>query len=128
MEVPPHKKRKLSPVFGGRPSGEDNNEDMSSTSSKDESKPSGSKIRIQSKDFTLNGLRRDAFLASIGAYNSSAMQLQIEELLSNVRPDYERRMLQAENAIRKLKDIIERIPARDAKSVCIPAKARVIFY
>lgn len=52
------------------------------------------------------------------AYSSDLLQLQIDELLLKVRPDYERRMLEAENALRKLKHIIERIPNREAKPVC----------
>lgn len=52
-----------------------------------------------------------------GAYNTNLFQLQVNELLSRVRPDYERRMNKVENALRKLKGIIERIPNRDAKPV-----------
>ena len=48
------------------------------------------------------------------------MQLQIDELLATVRPDYERRMKIAENSLRKLKAIIERIPPREAQPVRLP--------
>lgn len=58
------------------------------------------------------------------AYGSSLFQLQIDELLSKVRPDYERRMVKAESALRKLKEIIERIPNCDAKSVCCFVQVR----
>lgn len=51
------------------------------------------------------------------AYNSSMLQLQIDELLSEVRPDYEKRMVSAETAIRKLKKIINDIPDRGPDSV-----------
>lgn len=45
-------------------------------------------------------------------------KLKANELLAKVQPDYERRMVKVENSLRKLKDIIERIPDREAKSVC----------
>lgn len=53
-----------------------------------------------------------------GVYSSSLFQLQTDELLTKVRPDYERRMIKAESALRKLKEVILRIPNHDPKSVC----------
>jgi hypothetical protein len=53
-----------------------------------------------------------------GVYSSSLFQLQTDELLIKVRPDYDRRMIKAENALRKLKEVILRIPNHDPKSVC----------
>lgn len=46
-------------------------------------------------------------------YNSNMFKLQTEELLARVRPDYKKRMAKVENALRKLKTIIEQIPSRD---------------
>ena len=113
MAIPPHKKPKLSPQS------QDHDRTISETSFEDESRPSGFITGIQSKDSSRNGRRRDVSKRTMGTCNSDLMQLQVEELLSNVRPDYKRRMVKAENAIHKLKDIIQRIPARDAKSVCV---------
>ena len=53
---------------------------------------------------------------STGAYNSNMFQLQVDELLLKVRPA-KGRMVQAENALRKVKDIIEHIPNREPKPV-----------
>lgn len=64
-----------------------------------------------------NEVRNQPALSS-SAPSSSMFQLQVEQLLLKVRPDYERRMVKAEDALRKLKEIIERIPDRDAKPVC----------
>ena len=48
-------------------------------------------------------------------------KLKTHQLLTRVQPDYERRMVKAENSLRKLKDTIERIPDRGAKPVCTSA-------
>lgn len=61
--------------------------------------------------------RNPATSFTSSAYNSSMLQLQIDELLSEVRPDYEKRMVSVENAIRKLKKIINDIPDRGPDSV-----------
>ena len=65
-------------------------------------------------------LRNDKYdkpkLISTGAYSSHMFQLQADELLLKVRPPGGR-MVQAENALRKLKDVIEHIPNREPKSV-----------
>lgn len=49
-----------------------------------------------------------------GAYNSTMFKLQMDELLVKVRPRSEKRMSKIENALRKLKSIIESIPSREA--------------
>ena len=53
-----------------------------------------------------------------GTYDSTTFKLKANELLRKIRPDYERRMVKMENSLRRLKDIIERIPDREAKPVC----------
>ena len=53
---------------------------------------------------------------SAGAYSSNMFQLQVDELLVKVRPA-KGRMVKAENALHKLKDIIEHIPIREPKPV-----------
>ena len=58
--------------------------------------------------------------ASLGAgHGSSVFSLQVEELLAEVRPNYEKRMSSVDAALRRLKKIIERIPAREEHSVCL---------
>ena len=52
---------------------------------------------------------------------SNMFKLKTHQLLARVQPDYERRMVKVENALRKLKGTIERIPDREAKPVCISA-------
>ena len=55
-------------------------------------------------------------ILSTGAYSSDMFQLQVDELLVKVRPA-RGRMVNAENALHKLKDIIEQIPNREPKPV-----------
>lgn len=54
-------------------------------------------------------------------YDLTIFKLKLNELLAKVRPDYQRRMVKVENSLCRLKDIIERIPNREAKPVCIHA-------
>ena len=56
-----------------------------------------------------------------GTYDINIFKLKLNELLAKVRPDYQRRMAKVENSLCRLKDIIERIPNREAKPVCTPA-------
>ena len=53
--------------------------------------------------------------------DSNMFKLKMHQLLARVQPDYERRMVKAEDALRKLQDTIEQIPDRRAKPVCISA-------
>ena len=53
---------------------------------------------------------------STGAYSSNMFQLQVDEMLVKVRPA-KGRMVKAENALHKLKDIIEHLPNREPKPV-----------
>lgn len=50
-------------------------------------------------------------------YASSIFQMQIDELLSEVRPKYEKRMVELEQTLHKIKEIVEGIPSREATSV-----------
>lgn len=51
------------------------------------------------------------------AYNSNMFELQMDGLLAKVRPKSKNRMSKVENALRKLKGIIESIPGREALPV-----------
>jgi U3 small nucleolar RNA-associated protein 22 len=64
-----------------------------------------------------NGVRRNeksssdnALLLSGGMGKSAMMTLQVNELLSEVRPDYEKQLSQLESTLHKLKEIVESIP------------------
>ena len=52
------------------------------------------------------------------SYDSSMLKLKANELLTKVRPDYEGRMVKLESSLRRLKEVIGRIPDREAKPVC----------
>ena len=113
---PAYKKRKLSPsaVVGnvtaipqisspGRSSRDEGNSTIRSTSIK-----TGKRMR--------HGSESVAKPLTTSTYNTSMFQLQIEEMLVKVQPK-EERMIEAENALRKVKDIIERIQNREPKPV-----------
>ena len=70
---------------------------------------------------TPEGERNGTTSCRSGTYHSNIFALKANELLAKVRPDYEGRMANVENCLRKLKDLIERIPNREAKSVCTSA-------
>lgn len=46
-------------------------------------------------------------------HDSTMFKLQMDELLAEMRPDYERRLKKVEKALHKLKGILEHIPERD---------------
>lgn len=59
-------------------------------------------------------------LASAHAQNgSSILKLQVEELLVKLRKDSDRKAIDIENALRKLKTVIEHIPSREAMPVSL---------
>lgn len=47
------------------------------------------------------------------AYKSSLFKLQVDEMLAEVRPNYAKRLGPVDNALRKLKTLIEAIPDRE---------------
>ena len=63
----------------------------------------------------------DTKYASTRSFTTSAMvsisslwELQVDKMLARMRPGYGRRTIKAEDALRKLKRIIEEIPEIDA--------------
>lgn len=109
MSPPAHKKRKLVPQFSGHLEHGISDGEIPGESSQERDMP-------RSKSDPLRAGNGPMSLGN-GAYNTNLFQLQLDQLLSKVRPDYERRMVRAENALRKLKTIIERIPNHEAKPV-----------
>jgi hypothetical protein len=67
-----------------------------------------------------NTISQDGQLLVGEMYKSSMFKLQLDELLDEVQPRYERRMVPVENALRKLKSVIERVPDREPVDVCNP--------
>lgn len=113
---PAQKKRKLSPPAAGNidlglpqsvPFGEFNGE---------EDDVADYSISTRIRKPMRNDEEDRSRVLSTGAYNSNVFQLQVDELLVKVRPA-KGRMVKAENALHKLKDIIEHIPSREPKPV-----------
>lgn len=52
-----------------------------------------------------------------GQYKSSIFKLQVDEMLSEVQPKYEKRLSGVDDALRKLKGLIEGIEDREPLSV-----------
>lgn len=116
MAPPAHKKRKLfPPPVGNGDNVISHNLDFEESSVEDIKVAKGTTSTRSSLPTRKQG-RHCSTPAPNGAYNSSMFQLQVDELLSEVRP-HEGRMIKAENALRKLKSIIERIPNREPKAV-----------
>ena len=59
----------------------------------------------------------EAAIYAGGNYKSSLFKLQVDELLSEVRPNYEKRLSGVDDALRRLKGLIEGIGERDALPV-----------
>ncbi|KAE8449951.1 hypothetical protein EG329_007090 [Mollisiaceae sp. DMI_Dod_QoI] len=59
----------------------------------------------------------DAAVFAGGSYKSSLFKLQVDELLAEVQPSYEKRLSGVNEALRKLKTSLEEIEDRDAASV-----------
>ncbi|RMJ25556.1 hypothetical protein PHISP_03573 [Aspergillus sp. HF37] len=52
-----------------------------------------------------------------GLYKSNFFKLQLDELLTESRPNYEKQASKLQGTLHKLKDVIERLPERPQKSV-----------
>ena len=59
----------------------------------------------------------DSALYAGGVYKSSMFKLQVDEMLAEVRPNYQKRLSGVDDALRRLKGLIEGIEDRDALSV-----------
>ena len=116
MMPPAHKKRKLSP-----PAIDNSNPRLlqsvpSRPLPRDKSDVAEHSINTHVHETVRNNKDDKLKVLSTGAYSSNMFQLQLEELLLKVRPA-KGRMVKAEDALRKLKDIIEHIPNREPKPV-----------
>lgn len=59
----------------------------------------------------------DASAIYAGEYNSSLFKLQVDHLLEDAQPNYEKRLGGVDDALRKLKGLIEGIEDREGLSV-----------
>lgn len=62
---------------------------------------------------------RTSLASAHAQYGSSILKLQVEELLVKLRKDSDRKAIDIENALRKLKTVIEHIPSRGATPVSL---------
>lgn len=56
---------------------------------------------------------------SRGSYTSGLLELQVDELLADVRHEHNRKRDRIDTLVRKLKGVIESIPEREELSVCL---------
>ena len=119
------KKRRLSPS-NANDEQNDNRGFSKNTGIEDESMRTGSraiKLHTEAKAHKLENNTgkthaAHAPLASAPAqYGSSILKLQVEELLVKLRKDSNRKAIDIENALRKLKTVIEHIPSKKATPV-----------
>ena len=124
MTLLPTKKRKLSSPSGqysDKIYAQDTADDLLQDSPHQESKNVRGNGPFRGHPATIEAGTKTTTPWGSGIYDSSMFKLKAVELLEKVRPDYERRMVKVESSLRKLKDIIERIPDREAKPVCSSA-------
>jgi U3 small nucleolar RNA-associated protein 22 len=120
----PLKRRKLSHDIDESSSAEDSpvdsdrNVQNSSSDSEDDGRV------VQSKKSQVRQKRAhdgESAVYAGGDYKSSLFKLQVDELLAEVKPNYEKRLRGIDEALRSLKGWIEGIEERDAVSVCSKA-------
>lgn len=68
------------------------------------------------------GFSGDGEGAAGNIYNPNMFKLQVDELLAEMRPDYERKLKKIEKALHKLKVILERIPEHEPLPVGLKSK------
>ena len=112
MALQPIKKRKTHPV---------SNEEIPEFAS-----PNPPISRIKSTVSENSGTFRDTDHASTNlpitgakVSNSSLRELQVNEMLAKIQPGYGRRTMRAEDALRKLKRIVEEIPECESIPVSV---------
>ncbi|RAL61953.1 hypothetical protein DID88_002442 [Monilinia fructigena] len=98
--------------------------------SADEESSSDDVDEVQSKPKHPPAKRRhddqDAALYAGGLYKSSMFKLQVDELLNEVRPNYEKRAAGIKSALHQVKNAIEGID--DGESLSIPDAIKLYFY
>ena len=113
---PAYKKRKLSPSPAGDIKQELPQSVPARECHREEGDVADNSISTQIRRPMRNDKEDKSKVLPNGAYSSTMFQLQVDELLVKARPA-KGRMGKAENALRKLKDLIEHIPNREPRSV-----------
>lgn len=70
----------------------------------------------------------DSAIYAGGDYKSTLFKLQVDELLAEVKPNYERRLRGVDEALRTLKGLIDLIEERDAVSVSFGNVLQIIVH
>lgn len=112
------KRRKISP------SPEDGHLDANGTNDQVTSKntKNGSSVTTSTVKRGRNDRTAELALAS-GFYKSSFFKLQMDELLAELRPNYDKQVSKIQGTLHKLKETIERLPDRGAKPAFAAEKA-----
>ncbi|KUJ10623.1 pre-rRNA processing protein-like protein Utp22 [Mollisia scopiformis] len=121
----PSKRRKLGHTPSAELTQEDESENVYDAQSAEES---ADEVAIpQSKQAALRPKHSqaidDAALYAGGSYKSSLFKLQVDELLAEVQPNYEKRLTGVNEALRKLKTFIEEVEDCDPVSVTEATKS-----
>lgn len=106
MEPQISKRRKLEDGEAADASGDSDNE-VSNANGSAPQKAGMKRSREQSASAPYSG----------ESYKSSLFKLQVDEMLSEVKPDYEKRFGPVDNALRRLKTLIEAIPSSEPAPV-----------
>ncbi|KAK1146706.1 U3 snoRNP protein [Aspergillus melleus] len=86
-----------------------------STSSKASGNPQFSKSKEDNSTMNKGDRSAEISLAS-GLYKSNLFKLQLDELLADLRPNYDKQVSRLQDTLHKLKEIIENIPERPANA------------
>jgi U3 small nucleolar RNA-associated protein 22 len=121
MATLPSKRRKLDHdrregcFISENESGNTSSDDQSPSSSADEAPVALSKQTQSMPKQTLHADDNALYAGSL--YKSSLFKLQIDELMAEVRPNYEKWLNGVDDALRRLKSLIEAIDERDGLPV-----------
>lgn len=101
---------------GSRSSSEDDHESPEHDTSTSKQQAPGDSLSSRPKD---TGERA---LYAGGLFKSSMFKLQVDEMLREVRPNYEKRLRGVDEMLRRLKDCIEEIKDRGELSVSLKSR------
>jgi len=96
---------------------ESGGDDVGSQSSADERTTTAPLKQMQARAKHVKDIDESA-LYSGGLYKSNMFKLQIDEMLAQVQPNYEKRMPGVNEALHRLKSLIEAIEDREMLPVC----------
>lgn len=114
MEPQMPKRRKLASSADMSQTGDESKSDLTSSAPTN----SSSIATTPAQDGPVAGMKRNREQSASApyageAYKSSLFKLQVDEMLTEVRPNYAKRLGPVDNALRKLKTLIEAIPGRE---------------